>query len=132
LAIRPLAAGGGAVQGLLGEQPGLDPAGQVDLLLGGEQPDPADFAQVLAEQVGGGAGGVVQGRQGGTGLGVPRLGGVGAPVGPGGRFGRVRGVLGPRRAGLWGHPALRVGRAGGAVVHGAVVGGDGLGPAGCC
>ena len=43
---------------LLGEQPGLDAAGELDLLGGGEQRDPADLAQVLAEQVGGRAAGV--------------------------------------------------------------------------
>ena len=47
---------------LLGEQPGLDPAGELDLLGGGEQRDPADLAQVLAEEVGGRAGGVRTGR----------------------------------------------------------------------
>ncbi|KEF05866.1 hypothetical protein DF17_16840 [Streptomyces rimosus] len=46
---------GGEPQLLLGEQPGLDAAGQFDLLHGGQQRYPADLPQVLAEQVGGGA-----------------------------------------------------------------------------
>ncbi len=49
---------GGAREAFLGEEPGLDAAGQLDLLGGGEQRDAADLAQVLPEQVGGGAAGV--------------------------------------------------------------------------
>lgn len=49
---------GAAPQLLLGEQPGLHPPGEVDLLGRGQQRNPADLAQVLPEQVGGGAAGL--------------------------------------------------------------------------
>jgi hypothetical protein len=42
---------------LLGEQPGLDPLGKLDLLPGCEQRHPADLLQAVLDQVGGRAGG---------------------------------------------------------------------------
>ncbi|MGX1252934.1 hypothetical protein RKD48_005445 [Streptomyces ambofaciens] len=49
---------GAAPQLLLGEQPGLHAPGEVDLLGRGQQRDPPDLAQVLPEQVRGGAAGL--------------------------------------------------------------------------
>jgi len=49
--------GDALAQFLLGEQPGLDPLGQLDLLLGVEQRDPADLLEVVLDRVGGRAGG---------------------------------------------------------------------------
>jgi hypothetical protein len=46
-----------AVDLLLGEQAGLDPLGELDLLLGVEQGDLADLLEVVLDRVGGGAGG---------------------------------------------------------------------------
>ena len=45
------------VQPLLGEQAGLDPLGEVDLLLGVQQRDLADLLQVVLDRVGGRTGG---------------------------------------------------------------------------
>src|ERR1700733_9751771 len=42
---------------LIGEQPGLDPLGQLNLLRGVEQPDPADLVWVVLGRVGGSADG---------------------------------------------------------------------------
>ena len=44
------------VQLLLGEEPGLDPLGELDLLLGVEERDLADLLEVVLDRVGGGAG----------------------------------------------------------------------------
>ncbi len=44
------------VELLLGEQAGLDPLGELDLLLGVEQRDLADLLEVVLDRVGGGAG----------------------------------------------------------------------------
>src|SRR5659263_630755 len=45
------------VEALLGEQTGLDPLGEVDLLLGVEERDLADLLEVVLDRVGGGASG---------------------------------------------------------------------------
>lgn len=49
---------GGEPELLLGEEPGLDTAGEIDLLGRREQRNPPDLPQILAEQVGRGAPGV--------------------------------------------------------------------------
>ena len=51
----------GKAQLLRREQAGLDPLGQLDLLLGVEQGDAADLLEVGADEVGRGAGGVLLG-----------------------------------------------------------------------
>ena len=48
---------GAGVELLLGEEAGLDPLGELDLLLGVEQGDLADLLEVVLDRVGGGAGG---------------------------------------------------------------------------
>ncbi|GHE92279.1 hypothetical protein GCM10017776_05820 [Streptomyces griseoluteus] len=109
---------GGGAELLLGEEPGLHPAGEFDLLGGGEQGDAADLTEVLAEQVGGGAAALGAGGAGHGGDGL-----VVAGQRLGWRLGSVlrRGLRGRRRVAmaLRGHgpEQARLGTAVGAAGH---------------